>query len=124
MYLEYFTVRPHAAARQAVCAAWNARVRVRAGGRGRVRRREGRGADRAASCCSACRETASRYVRNKSDKPLRFLLIVAGEPIGEPVAQLGPFVMNTEEEIDMTINDLDYNINGFEKAKHWKSQSI
>ncbi|KAG8049802.1 hypothetical protein GUJ93_ZPchr0009g1162 [Zizania palustris] len=125
MYLD-FTVRPHAAARRAVCAAWNAFAYVlEPGGRGRVRRREGRGAaPPAAARCSACRETASRYVRNKSDKPLRFLLIVAGEPIGEPVAQLGPFVMNTEEEIDMTINDLEYNINGFEKAKQKKSQSI
>jgi hypothetical protein len=62
-------------------------------------------------------------VWNRSDKPLRFLLI-AGEPIGEPVAQLGPFVMNTEEEIDMTINDFEFSINGFEKAKHWKSQAL
>ncbi|VAI33688.1 unnamed protein product [Triticum turgidum subsp. durum] len=62
-------------------------------------------------------------VWNRSDKPLRFVL-VAGEPIGEPVAQLGPFVMNTEEEIDATVNDFEYFINGFEKAKHWKSQAM
>ncbi len=29
---------------------------------------------------------------------LRFLLI-AGKPIGEPIVQHGPFVMNTQEEI-------------------------
>ncbi|ONK68509.1 uncharacterized protein A4U43_C05F12580 [Asparagus officinalis] len=61
-------------------------------------------------------------VWNRASKPLRFLL-VGGEPLGEPVAQLGPFVMNTEEEIDQTIDDFQYFINGFEKAKHWSSSS-
>ncbi|KAJ6852469.1 putative pirin-like protein [Iris pallida] len=58
-------------------------------------------------------------VWNKSTKPLRFVL-AGGEPLGEPVAQMGPFVMNTEEEIDRTIADYEYCINGFEKAKHWR----
>lgn len=30
-----------------------------------------------------------------------------GEPIGEPVVQLGSFVMNTEEEIDMIANNFE-----------------
>jgi redox-sensitive bicupin YhaK (pirin superfamily) len=34
----------------------------------------------------------------------RFIL-VAGKPIGEPVAQYGPFVMNTREEIEQAIAD-------------------
>ncbi|KAI3410739.1 uncharacterized protein J3R85_018509 [Psidium guajava] len=55
---------------------------------------------------------------NISTKPLRFIL-VGGEPLGEPVAQLGPFVMNTQEEIDRTIYDFENCINGFEKARHW-----
>ncbi len=38
------------------------------------------------------------------EKPARFLL-VAGKPIGEPVAKYGPFVMNTTEEIEEAIAD-------------------
>lgn len=59
---------------------------------------------------------------NKSSKPLRFIL-VGGEPLGEPVAQLGPFVMNTQEEIDQTVEDYENYTNGFEKAKHWRSDA-
>jgi redox-sensitive bicupin YhaK (pirin superfamily) len=61
---------------------------------------------------------------NGSDSglPLRFIL-VAGEPIGEPMVQFGPFVMNTQEEIDETIDDFENFRNGFEKARHWKSQA-
>ena len=34
----------------------------------------------------------------------RFIL-VAGRPIGEPVVQYGPFVMNTREEIEQAFAD-------------------
>ncbi len=61
-------------------------------------------------------------VWNKSFKPLRFVLI-GGEPLGEPVVQFGPFVMNTQEEIDQTIDDFENYVNGFEKAMHWRSET-
>lgn len=60
-------------------------------------------------------------VWNKSAKPLRFVLI-AGQPLNEPVVQYGPFVMNSQAEIEQTIEDYHYCKNGFEMAKSWRSQ--
>ncbi|KAK9155394.1 hypothetical protein Sjap_002874 [Stephania japonica] len=63
-------------------------------------------------------------VWNKSSKSsLRFVL-VGGQPLGEPVVQYGPFVMNTDEEINQAFDDYNYCVNGFENAKHWRSTNL
>jgi len=33
------------------------------------------------------------------------VLLIAGVPLNEPIVQYGPFVMNTQEEIDSTLED-------------------
>jgi quercetin 2,3-dioxygenase len=38
------------------------------------------------------------------EAPTRALLI-AGKPLGEPIAQYGPFVMNTEAELVQAVRD-------------------
>ncbi len=43
-------------------------------------------------------------VLRAGDTPAR-VLVVAGKPIGEPVVQYGPFVMNTPEQIEQAIRD-------------------
>jgi hypothetical protein len=45
-------------------------------------------------------------VRVEADAlPVRFLLI-SGRPLGEPIARYGPFVMNTREELQIALRDL------------------
>ena len=50
------------------------------------------------------------------EEGVRFLL-VSGKPIGEPIAQGGPFVMNTREEIDQAMRD--YQSNSFVRDRAW-----
>lgn len=39
-----------------------------------------------------------------ADEPTR-LILVAGKPLKEPIAQYGPFVMNTQDQIEQTLRD-------------------
>ncbi len=49
------------------------------------------------------------------------LILVSGKPLNEPIAQHGPFVMNTREEIDQAMQD--YQSNNFVRDRAWVNRS-
>ncbi|KDP42878.1 hypothetical protein JCGZ_23820 [Jatropha curcas] len=117
MFLD-FTLKPRAQLHQSIPESWNAFVYIIEG--------EGTFGIRNSSPATAHHVLVldsgdGLSVWNKSSKPLRFVLI-AGQPINEPVVQHGPFVMNTQAEIEQTIEDYHYCKNGFEMGKYWRSQ--
>ncbi len=66
---------------------------------------------------------SSLYFKNESTDQLHFVLL-GGKPLNEPVVQHGPFVMNTQEDIDQALSDYQLCRNGFEKARGWCSEGI
>ncbi|KAL0322704.1 UNVERIFIED_CONTAM: Pirin-like protein [Sesamum angustifolium] len=118
MYLD-FTLKPNAQYHQSVPEPWNAFVYII----------EGEGVFGVPDSQPA---TAHHIlvlgaggeglsVWNKSSEPLRFIL-AGGLPLNEPVVQHGPFVMNTQAEIDKAIEDYNGAKNGFEMARQWRSK--
>ena len=57
-----------------------------------------------------------------SPSPSAHFVLIAGEPLGERVAQYGPFVMSTQAEVEQALADYQRAENGFERARHWRSQ--
>ncbi|EFQ30690.1 pirin [Colletotrichum graminicola] len=51
------------------------------------------------------------------------LLLIAGQVLDQPIAQHGPFVMNSREELQQAVEDFYTHKNGFERAKDWRSES-
>jgi len=60
-------------------------------------------------------------VSKDATEPSRIFL-VAGQPLDQTVAQYGPFVMNTQEQIHRTMMDYQTHSGGFERAKNWESK--
>lgn len=117
MYLD-FTLKPASEHHQPIPESWNSFVYIM----------EGDGVfgssdstPTPAHHCLVLGPGEGLSVWNKSSKPLRFVLI-GGQPINEPVAQYGPFVMNTKSEIMQAYQDYQLGKNGFERARHWNSK--
>ncbi|XP_053400263.1 pirin-like isoform X2 [Mercenaria mercenaria] len=62
-------------------------------------------------------------VLNNGEETCHFVLI-AGQPLNEPIVQYGPFVMNEQSEIQEAINDYRSGRNGFENARNWQSSAV
>ncbi|KAI9831916.1 MAG: hypothetical protein M1819_004638 [Sarea resinae] len=48
-------------------------------------------------------------------------VIIAGLPLDQKVVQYGPFVLNTQEEVYQAMLDYNSHMNGFERARDWRS---
>ncbi|VFQ67054.1 unnamed protein product [Cuscuta campestris] len=122
MYLD-FTLQPATEYHQRVPQSWNAFIYV-IEGEGSFGTENSRTPATAHHCLVlGPGEGVSVWNSASSGQPLRFVLL-GGQPIREPVVQCGPFVMNTEAEIEQTFQDYHLFKNGFEKARQWKSHSI
>lgn len=50
------------------------------------------------------------------------VMIVAGIPLDQEIVQYGPFVVNSQEEVYQAMFDFQGQVNGFERAKGWRSE--
>lgn len=66
-------------------------------------------------------QTETFNVTNTSQTVAKFILLY-GNPLNEPIAQHGPFVMNSQQEIATTIQEYQSGQNGFENAPSWESK--
>jgi redox-sensitive bicupin YhaK (pirin superfamily) len=66
-------------------------------------------------------ENGGTYIPVESLSDDCHFVVIAGEPIGEPVVQHGPFVLNTTQEIYQAFADYQHGRNGFEGAPEWTS---
>jgi len=58
-------------------------------------------------------------IRATYEEVAHFVLL-AGQPLNEPVVSYGPFVMNTQSEINQAMSDYRNQRNGFENAHSWQ----
>lgn len=118
MYLD-FTLDPGSHLQQPIPSSWNAFVYI-IEGEGVIGKKTSSPAKMYTLLLLGSGDGLEAW--NKFSKPLKFVL-VAGQPLNEPVVQQGPFVMNTRAQIEKTFRDYRGFRNGFQRAKTWKSEN-
>lgn len=103
-YLHY-TLKPGASAKNVLTADYNGLLYVLSG-EGIVGSNEAAVGESQIAVFAADGDEVSFRVRDDAGEEFSFVLI-AGKPLGEPVARYGPFVMNTREEIVQAIRDFE-----------------
>lgn len=53
---------------------------------------------------------------------LMIIVLVAGLPLDQKVVQYGPFVLNSQAEVQKALMDFRTHSNGFERAEGWESK--
>lgn len=60
-------------------------------------------------------------IRKHSGKAESRFVVIAGEPLDQPVVQQGPFVLTSREAAVQALRDLEGYKNGFERGRGWSS---
>jgi len=118
LYLD-FTLQPNAKLSQPIPAQWTCFVYILSG-TVLIGPSESATAGKPHHTLVLSSEGSTLDVVNNGSEVCHFV-VIGGQPLNEPVVQHGPFVMNTEEEIQQAFKDFRNGKNGFENADSWKS---
>jgi len=66
-------------------------------------------------------DSVTMSVEEGADQEARIIL-VAGQPLDQPIVQYGPFVTTSKEEVIQAMMDFQTASNGFERAADWQSE--
>lgn len=119
-HFQHFKMAPGAVLRHPVPEKWTAFAYTLAG--------EGFfGADQSRAKASrivvfSANEGEAEVTVHASDVEGCEFVLVAGQPLNEPVAQQGPFVMSSTEELRQAMMDFQTASNGFEGGRSWRAE--
>eukprot|EP00301_Raphidiophrys_heterophryoidea_P026984 c9423_g1_i4.p1 GENE.c9423_g1_i4~~c9423_g1_i4.p1 ORF type:complete len:230 (+),score=65.02 c9423_g1_i4:465-1154(+) len=113
----HFTMQPNSKLQQKIPSDWNAFVYILSG-TATFGTNDKQGAAHTTMTFPA-QQTAQGITVTASQSGVDFVML-SGQPLREPVVQHGPFVMNTQKEIEQTFDDYHEGKNGFERAHTWR----
>ena len=67
--------------------------------------------------------SSDQYIRIKALSDDSAFILLAGQPLNEPISRRGPFVLTTPDQLKQTFYDYSSGKNGFEGATDWESEN-